>query len=420
MCAAVSLRPAQIAAFSLALCAVLGGCGKTLVRGDEGGAGAPGTVSADGATGLSTSNTTRIGGADAAVDAAAVARVLYPAGGLAGNASAEGASAEGGSSKPQAVVLVAEDDWPAALVASVLEGAPLHAPLIYTKGFVLSPVAAQTLSALAPSGASALGGVQAVRVGEAAAPFELRLRSLGGSEPAQTAVTVERLASALRKRTPKQVIVTAWDAPPAMSAPAAGLAAMSGAPILLVRRSSIPQATRSELARLGQTSIYVVGPASAVSDAVVGELGRYGPVARISGGGPAANAIAVARFSDGSFGWGIRESGHGLVFVNPARPFDAPAAAALSASGDYAPILLLDESGRLGPALARYMSDLQPGSPAGGPVKGVYNHGWLIGDKRAIPLATQAQLNSLLEISPQKQGTEPELESTGGEPAAVP
>ena len=61
-----------------------------------------------------------------------------------------------------------------------------------------------------------------------------------------------------------------------------------------------------------------------------------------SGADPVDNAIAVARFSDGPFGWGVEQPGHGLVFASASRPLDAPAAAPLSASGDYAPLLLLE------------------------------------------------------------------------------
>jgi hypothetical protein len=223
-------------------------------------------------------------------------------------------------------------------------------------------------------------------------------------------VAVERLVGSLRGRDPRQAIVTASDAPAAMTAPAAGLAAQTGAPILFVDRSGVPRPTGEELARLRRPSIYVIGPRSVVGDAVFARLGRYGPVTRIAGNDPVSNAVAVARFSDGSFGWGIREAGHGFVFANPSRPFDAPPAATLAASGDYAPLLLLDDSGAVPPALAGYVGDLQPGFPAGGPVRGVYNHGWLIGDTRAIPAATQAKLDAMLEISPQKTSTEPALE----------
>jgi hypothetical protein len=394
----------RVAGMTLMAGLALAGCGKhSLQRSPtEGAPAALPPVDQAGAGGISTKNTTRIGGASPAVDAGAVARTVYP-----------GITAE---SRPQAVVLVDARNWPAALAASVLEGQPLRAPLLYSEGIALSAASEQALSALAPTGAAALGGIQAIRVGEAATPPELRSRSLSGRDPAQLAVAVEQLQRELRKRKPHRVIVTAWDAPPAMSEPAAGLAALTGAPILFVQRSGIPDATRSELARLGRISIYVVGPNSVVSDAVLGQLGSFGAVTRIAGNGsdPASNAIAVARFSDGSFGWGAQEAGHGFVFALASRPFDGPAAAGLSASGDFAPLLLLEDPNRIPRAVAEYVSDLQPGYPASGPVHGVYNHGWLIGDERAISAAMQATLDAMLEITPRKTSTEPaapELES---------
>ncbi|HUB37125.1 MAG TPA: hypothetical protein VL972_09900, partial [Solirubrobacteraceae bacterium] len=119
----------------------------------------------------------------------------------------------------------------------------------------------------------------------------------------------------------------------------------------------------------------------------------------------AGNAVAVARFSDGSFGWGIREPGHGLAFANAGRPFDAPAAAILSATGDYAPLLLLQRAGALPRVLSSYLSDIQPAAPSAGPVKGIYNHGWLIGDEGAISANAQAEIDGLLEIAPQSSPT---------------
>jgi hypothetical protein len=162
---------------------------------------------------------------------------------------------------------------------------------------------------------------------------------------------------------------------------------------------------------LKQSSIYIVGSNSVVSERVAGELASYGTVTRIAGSNPASNAIAVSRFTDGSFGWGVEEPGHGLVFANISRPFDAPAAALLSATGDYAPLLLLESPDRVPSALAHYLSDLQPGSPPSGPVHGVYNHGWLMGDETAISPTTQARLDEMLEIS-FRPATEPALNSS--------
>jgi hypothetical protein len=218
-------------------------------------------------------------------------------------------------------------------------------------------------------------------------------------------VAIEQLASALRGHSPDRVIVAPLDAPPALSAPAAGLAAQSGAPILLVTREGVPQATAAELRRLNRPSIYLVGTAGFVGRDVERRLRGLGRVTRIDGAtSPAANAVAIARYSDGTFGWGAVEPGHGLVFANAGRPLDGPAAAPLAASGDYAPLLLLEAPDALPASLTSYLSDLQPGTPATGPVHGVYNHGWLIGDEAAISAESQARLDAILELSPREAG----------------
>ncbi len=212
------------------------------------------------------------------------------------------------------------------------------------------------------------------------------------------------------KGRPHELIVTAAEGSPAMTMPAAGLAAQTGAPILFVGRSFIPGATVAELKRLRRPSIYVVGPISLVSYTVAGKLARFGKVTRIAGTTPASNAIAVARFTDGSFGWGVLEPGHGLVFANSTRPLDGPAAAPLSATGDYGPLLLLENPDAIPAPLGAYLSDLQPGSPPSGPVHGVYNHGWVIGDTSAISATTQASLDGRLEIAP-RSAPEPPISS---------
>ena len=65
-----------------------------------------------------------------------------------------------------------------------------------------------------------------------------------------------------------------------------------------------------------------------------------GPDPGSGGSDPVQNAVDFAKFVDGAFGWGVVDPGHGLVFVNASRPMDAVAAAPLSASGSYGPLLL--------------------------------------------------------------------------------
>jgi hypothetical protein len=398
-----------LAVIALALAAVgLAACGKAAPEQLGGGPTrklAP--VAAEGAVSVATRNTTRLGGADVASDAAAVARATYPGLTVA--------------TRPVAVVLVDEHDWLGALAASVLSSSPTSAPILYSEGEALPAVSRETLEAMRPLGAPTLGGAQVIRIGAttAPAPSGYLTDTLPVSAPAATAVAVQRLLATLDGGSaPHQVIVLATDTPPALAMPAAGLAAESGAPILFVTPARVPAATAAALAGLHRPSIYVID-AAALDRRTIGALRHFGPVTKIGGahttatgaevGGEAVeSALEVARYTDGTFGWGVKEPGHGLVFANAARPLDAPAAALLSATGDYGPLLLLASATQVPPAVTGYLSDIQPAysAPQFPPVRGVYNHGWLIGDEQAISAVTQAEIDSILEIAPRKQTPE--------------
>jgi hypothetical protein len=181
--------------------------------------------------------------------------------------------------------------------------------------------------------------------------------------------------------------------------PAAGWAAKSGDPVLWVTGNAVPPETVAALKTHGKPAIYVLGPAGAVPDAVLKKLGKYGKVERIEGSDPVASSIAFARYRRGSFGWGVTDPGHGLVFANTRYPQDAAAAAPLSAAGSYGPLLVLTDAGVLPVPLQDYLLDIQPGYNTD-PVRGVYSHGWMIGDESSVSAAVQARIDTLLEIQP--------------------
>jgi hypothetical protein len=140
-----------------------------------------------------------------------------------------------------------------------------------------------------------------------------------------------------------------------------------------------------------------------ISEGVVGELRKLGTVKRVSGPDPVTNAIAFSRFSDAGFGWGVTDPGHGFVFATTARTLDAAAGAPLSAAGKYGPLLLVTEAQALPQAVQDYLLDVQPGYDKD-PVRGVYNHGWLMGDEAAISADVQSRIDTLLEIQPVDTG----------------
>lgn len=349
---------------------------------------------------LATKNTTRVAGTDPVVDAAGVALAVFP-------------SAAPGT-HPSAVAIASTGTWQAAIAASVLMAPPIHAPVLLSGTGSLPAATADALSALAPTGSGSAGGAQVIRVGSVPAVSGLHSAAIKGSDPYSLAAGVDRFVSAVAGQ-PSNDVVIASATHPAYAMPAAGWAAESGNPILFVGASGVPAATRQALLSHSKPHIYVLGPPSVISNAVMTQLGRYGTVKRVSGSDPAANSVAFAIYRDppcpfgqpcahvpGSFGWALRSPGHGYVLLNTARPLDAAAAAALSGSGDYGPDLLVDSGSNLPKAVLNYFLDYAtPGFTQEGPTAAVYNHGWIMGDPSAISVAVQAEVDRLLEAVPQ-------------------
>jgi ell wall binding domain 2 (CWB2) len=331
---------------------------------------------------IATKNTTRIAGADPIADAAGVARAVFP------STSAD--------TRPNTVALIDARDWRAGVAGAVLASTPMRAAILLSDGPKLPAVTEEALKALQPTGAKSPGGAQLVRVGDVARPAGLRTTEIAGRDSFALARAIDAFQTAARGNPSERVVVVSADAP-AFAMPAAAWAAKAGDPVLFVRRDEVPAETRAALTAHDQPHIYVLGPKSTISDATLNELGRLGTVKRIGADDPTQSAIAFARYTDPSFGWGVVDPGHGLVFARTDRPLDAAAAAPLSVSGSYGPLLVMTAGTSVDSALDQYLLDIQPGYTRD-PVRGVYNHGWLIGDDRAISVATQARIDSLLEI----------------------
>jgi hypothetical protein len=382
-------RPRLLPLLAAALLAVaVAGCG-----GDKGGGGGgpvlgkrgkeQGAGKALGFPAFATKNTTRVGGGDATADAAGVAQAVYSGG--------------TDTAHPPAVALVNGDDWRAGVAAAVFMSAPIRAPILLSDSGSLPAASSAALSALDPAGSKPADGAQVIRVGNVAKPGGYKTTSVRGANPAALAQQIDRFQAAAVGHSSDRVVVVSSEQS-GFGMPAAAWAAKAGDPVLFVTKDAVPKETVAALRSHQQPKIYVLGPPNVVSDKVLGQLRKLGAVRRISGKDPVANAIAFARYVDGSFGWGVVDPGHGLVFANTKRPLDAAAAAPLSASGTYGP-LLLTQGDRLPVPLVQYLLDIQPGYEKD-PVRGVYNHGWLMGDTGAISLADQSRIDSLLEIIP--------------------
>lgn len=346
-----------------------------------------------------TENTTRIPGADPITTAALVSLAVFP-------------SAAPGT-HPTAVALTSSTDWQAALAASVLMGAPLHAPLLFSVGATMAPISLAALTKLAPTGSGTLGGAQVVRIGDVPKPAGDRLTSISGNDPYTLAAGIDSFVSAAQGQ-PSHDVIIASGTDPAYAMPAAGYAAESGDPILFVSKSGIPTATRQALLSHQNPHIYVLGPPSVIPDSVAGALRHHGSVKRVGADSPAANSVAFAVYRNpgckygqqcphapGSFGWAMRSPGHGYVLLNTSQPLDAAAAAPLSGRGDFGPALLVDDPTSLPKSVLNFFLDYAaPGYNQEGPTAAVYNHGWMIGNTSAVSVGVQAELDNLLEPMP--------------------
>ena len=228
------------------------------------------------------------------------------------------------------------------------------------------------------------------------------------------AAAIDTFQSAAAGRPSPDVIVASANAP-AYAMPAAGYAAESGDPILYVTATSVPQATRQALLAHGHPRIYVLGPQSVIPHAITKVLDKLGRVRRVDGTDPITNAVAFSRYrdppcpvgtgcvpGDGNFGWAVTSGGHGYVFANVNQTLAAAAAAPLSGSGTYGPLLLVANNSVLPAQDASDLLDNASGYNQEGPTAAVYNHGWIIGDQSAISGTTQAEIESLLEVLPAK------------------
>jgi hypothetical protein len=333
---------------------------------------------------FATSNTTRIGGPDPVANAAATALAVFPA--------------TNEKQRPVAVSLVGKEDWAGAIAAAVLMAEPVKAPLLYGEAEGVPNATSSALGALKPGGGAASGGAAVFAIGKVQIPGGLSAAKVKVGDPASEAAAIARLRDRLAG-SPPDAIVLASSSEPAFAAPAAAYAARSGDPVLFTEAEALPQATVGALRRDKGVPVYALGSRSAISGKVLNEVEALGnKVTRISGANPVAGSIAFARFGEGGFGWNVSDPGHGFVLVRSDAPLEAAAAAPLSASGTWGPLLLTDSAGTLPSELRGYFLDVKPGYTTD-PTRAFYNHVWIVGNAGQISVEQQAEVNEVAELA---------------------
>jgi hypothetical protein len=350
-----------------------------------------------------TRNTTRVGGADAAADAAGVANALYPA--------------TGDSDRPTAVVLVDQEDWVTGVAASVLAGPPLGAPILLSDGDDVPSATEETLDRLDPKGSDLSEDAQVIRLGpDVPRPEGFRTAVVEGNTPFERAAAIDRFFSAARGEPSNDIVLYSGEQAE-WAMPAAAWAARSGDSALPVRKNEIPAPVLDAIREHDNPNVFVLGSEEVISEKIIRQLegeqqqggkdkkkdqqtgGLARSVERIEGATPVENAIAFARYEKGDFGWGVVVPGYNFTLANVSRPLDAAAAAALATRGVFAPLVLTDDAARLPKPLEEYFLSVQPGYEDD-PGEAVYNRAWILGDEDAVSVEEQAQLDAITELIP--------------------
>lgn len=339
-----------------------------------------------------TKNTIRVGGGDAAADAAGVANAVFPS------------TSE--STRPTAAVLIDTDDWQGAVTGAVLAANPIGAPVLLSEDGELPPVTQDTLDTLDPTGSDLSEDAQVIRIGDAPPrPDGFRTAIIEGDDVYERAAAIDRFFSAARGQPSADVVIASGEES-AYAMPAAAWAARSGDSVLLTRADELPEPTRAAIQEHERPRIFVLGPESVISEEVQEELGELGDVQRIEGETPVENAIEFARYERGDFGWGINAPGYNFTIASTSRPSDAGAAAALATRGVFAPLLLTDEADDLPQPLETFLLSVQPGYDED-PGDAVYNRIWILGDDTQVSVGVQARLDQIAELIPVQTGNAP-------------
>jgi len=230
------------------------------------------------ATNPHTSREARIEGADRYATAAAAARSAWPAG-------------------ARTVIVASGEQWPDALAAAPLSW-HLDAPVLLAPADRIGQHAAEALAALKPESIVLLGGEQALdpavlEQAASAASIETTMVSrIAGADRYETAALV---ASEVATTSPRAIIVSGEAFPDAVSASA--YAAMTGTPILLTRRSTLPSATTEFLDASADTitRAVVVGGPAVIDDSVVIALREMLPTGRVHGPDRYATNLALIK-----------------------------------------------------------------------------------------------------------------------------
>ncbi|MFB2581854.1 cell wall-binding repeat-containing protein [Herbiconiux sp. P15] len=239
---------------------------------------------------------------------------------------------------PEAAVayIASGANYPDALSGSVAAGLAGGPVLLVTKDAVPGAVADE-LRRLQPKKIVILGGVNSVGAGveQALGAFSPSVSRIGGADRYVVSAAISAQTFPGPDPVPVAYLASGENFPDALSGSAR--AGREGGPVLLTTKGIVPDAVRSELARLKPGAIVILGGENSISAAVADSLKPIAPVSRIGGADRyvVSAAISATRF----------EAPSATVYVALGATFPDALSGSAAAVTSGAPVLLVTTDG---------------------------------------------------------------------------
>jgi putative cell wall-binding protein len=302
--------------------------------------------------------------------------------------------------KPNAVILVNENEAFDAITSTSLVHFPINASLLFTDGNSLSKETLYEIKRLSPKGYK---GIHVILIGNISKNVSSALNScgfktrhIGGRNHYETACVIP----SVRKEFKNILIISGEDYSEGIIT--GYWSAHHGDPILYTRKNSIPCCTLEVIKKMKDINIYIIGSTKTVSKAVENYLCNLGNVKhleRIDGENSYDIAVNFAKYKDPKtdFGWGRNyKEGHAFTFGDLNHPMEIVAGVVFAHMGKHTP-LLLTQKDKVPAVVKKYIKLVKPMIPEDMPSP-PFMHGFILGSTQNINYNTQVMIEELLSI----------------------
>lgn len=303
------------------------------------------------------------------------------------------------ASKPNAVILVNENEIYEGISASSLVHFPINAPILLTDGNTLSKNTLKEILHLSPKGYK---GTQIFLVGNLSENISSQLKRAGlsthhisGKNHYETACKILEFRPDFKniliisgEDYNEGIITSFWSA-------------HNGDPILFVEENNIPPCTLDKIKSIPNVNVYIIGLESTISKSIDNTISKLPNVkfsARITGRNPYELAVNFSKYKspNGDFGWARTDrNGHAFTFATLNNAKSIIPSVIFAHMGKHTPLLLI-ESNFIPSVVYNYIKEIKPVEKK--MPYPPFMHGFVLGCQNSISCDIQAELEKLMSV----------------------